>query len=480
VPRWRSVAQTLELELSFPAVERMDPEPWQLDLLNRRLEAFRSNRSESFAMELLGTQRGLGLTGFADDADDLLASIGRIWPLDSPNEELVRGGVLSPVKSAAAEISRIRRRLIQDPRRAIEWSELARNYAILGLHKRARRACLAAIQLAPDSRYILRSASCFFSTVGEDDRAWELLHRAINVDRDPWLKSAELALGRSLKKSPNGVRQARNLLDEANFSPRDLSELSSEVGTFEMVAGSRRSRRHFQEALVNPTENALAQVQWASKKDSDLIVVSAIQDQASASEANCLSAQREGDWEVAIREARAWQLDQPFSPGAAQTISCLLAAGLEDWNGSVEEARIGLISNPDDVILHNNAAYALIEMGDLIGAESELSMIDIEKISNYEYVAVSATWGLLLFRGGFVDQGRRRYEIALDIARNLPHREWETMALVMFAREEILLGSDAAREILSKAERAASRTDNALINRWLKIDTDLLERNKSK
>jgi tetratricopeptide (TPR) repeat protein len=148
--------------------------------------------------------------------------------------------------------------------------------------------------------------------------------------------------------------------------------------------------------------------------------------------------------------------------------------GLDDCKASFLAANLGLKSNPDDAILHNNAAYALIELGDLEKAKLELSKIDMGKISNYEYVTASATWGLYYFRNGQLELGRKHYERSLDIARNLPNSEWEAMASVMFAREEILLGNEAARELLSKAERAAARTDSALIRRWLEIDKRLI------
>ncbi|MGA2877055.1 MAG: hypothetical protein ABSE82_16180, partial [Nitrososphaerales archaeon] len=272
VPRWRNIIDTLRVESSFPAVTQAPVQRWQVELLNQRRLEFETNRSESYAMELSGTQRAFGTTGFAEESDRHLISIGKMRWAESVDigesntpPQVSPALLLEPLETAKAEIAHYRERLKQDPRRAISWSELARNYAILGLHERARRACLTAIQLAPDSRYILRSAACFFWTIGEEERAWVMLHRAENVNQDPWLKSAELALGRSLKKSPNGVRQARQLLGDTNFSPRDLSELSSEVGTFEMDAGNRRARRHFQEAVINPTENSLAQVQWAKR-----------------------------------------------------------------------------------------------------------------------------------------------------------------------------------------------------------------------
>ena len=107
-------------------------------------------------------------------------------------------------------------------------------------------AVRAAVALAPDDRFVLRSASCFFVNAKEADRAHRLLANAEVTAADPWLMAAELATAQAADVRPRYLKRAKQLLESGDFRERDVSELASEVGTFELRSGAdRRARRLF-------------------------------------------------------------------------------------------------------------------------------------------------------------------------------------------------------------------------------------------
>ena len=107
----------------------------------------------------------------------------------------------------------------------------------------ADRACAIALALSPTSRYLLRSSACFFTSVGEPDRAWALLERAPNTRSDPWLASAHIAAARQAGRPLRGIKKARLLMEDANFSPRDQpsSPVNSALSKWNRMNGEPES-----------------------------------------------------------------------------------------------------------------------------------------------------------------------------------------------------------------------------------------------
>ena len=62
------------------------------------------------------------------------------------------------------------------------------------------------------------------------------------------------------------------MVDSGDHSNLDVSELISELATLDLQSGrDKRSRQLFVRALVDPTENSLAQAEWALQKDPRVI-----------------------------------------------------------------------------------------------------------------------------------------------------------------------------------------------------------------
>ena len=94
-------------------------------------------------------------------------------------------------------------------------------------------------------------------------------------------------------------------------------------------------------------------------------------------------------------------------------------------NLSKDFAEAGLLGNPSDLTLRNNLAFALINLGNTDLAERELSKIHESAATTDDKIVIKATRGLLQFRTGRSDAGRKLYMEA----RSEAQREGKTTLL---------------------------------------------------
>lgn len=480
IPRWRSVTRTiLAGELSAPASsEPRTLAQSELDELDRRRLAWKAHGTETYAAEFVASAVVLGVPHIAAEAVEFLSRDGDDGSLgallraarDPRTNEAQSPFPVTQFSEAQArqEIAAQKAAIRRDPRNPIAWSELARNYAALGMRDRAKRAIRNALSLAPTSRYLLRSTACFFVATGAADKAHDLIASADPSGHDPWLVAAELATASAAGKKPRLAKRGRSIIDSGALRPLDLSELASELGTLELNAGGdKRARRLFEQALIEPTENSLAQVEWASHRMTGIVVPETNLARPEAFEARARHAHDAGHWREALVNAQNWSGDQPLSRDAAIYASYSAAVGLQDWDTSVAAAEGGLRAHPRDPVLLNNVAYALIELGRLTEAEGYLDKSPT--ITNADGVALVATRGLLAYRSGRVDEGRNLYRRAMALARTNRRPELEAMAEIMYAREEVSIASPESADAVARAAAAGERIALPAIHLWLKI-----------
>ena len=255
IPRWRSLGATVASGELGQQVADVELDEQGEDELERSWRAWEADPSLISTAELVSAGLVLGVPGRVEKAARSLRSeslpagvqhlveavLSRAHPSEQDPSSVQSGPRTSDPRRTAR---RLKAALTQDPRRAIAWLELGRIYAALGQSDSARGAIRAAVALAPDDRFVLRSASCFFVNAKEADRAHGLLANAQVTAADPWLMAAELATAHAADVRPRYLKRAKQLLESGDFRERDVSELASEVGTFELRSGAdRRARR---------------------------------------------------------------------------------------------------------------------------------------------------------------------------------------------------------------------------------------------
>lgn len=449
VPRWRSVKRTIEAgEFQTRVPRGLDRgHETQLHVFE---DAWRRNPSQLTALELVEA----GLVANAPErarlaADELLEKDGLVGVLARRS---TTGKVLYPPPEthgglpnrAYRRIAITKRKLLANPRSAILWGDLARRYTSLGQFDEAKHALRVARILAPNSRYLLRSEVRFLVHIDKDDEAVKVLQKHPRTFGDPWLMAALLSTSEKACKPLPGKKHIRRLLDDDNFRPIERSELASEAGTLELRSGATRmGTRLLAAALTNPTDNSLAQVEWVSNRF-DVLQVDLEQFAVPfPDEARARSAAQAGEWDTALLHAEGWMDDQPFDAGAAVLGSYVASVGLEDWGRAILTARAGLLASPNDIMIRNNLAFALLGSNQLEAAAAELSHISTSSSDVSAQAAVLATRGLLAFRSGDPFSGHELYLSAIATAHRARERDAEAMALSMLIAETARAGDDA-------------------------------------
>jgi tetratricopeptide (TPR) repeat protein len=341
--------------------------------------------------------------------------------------------------TATFQIRTLKKKLVSYPRNPVAHVEIARAYVLSGQTEKANQHFRIAIQLAPTSRFVLRSAARFDVHRGDLERSLKTLGNM--ADHDPWIAAAYVSVADLSDKSLKKVKSIRGLLDKVD-DPTQVSELAAALGTLELKsAGLKKARKYFQLSSVAPNENVVAQLYWLSKNygvafDPELL------DRAQAYEARAQSAAGAQSWPAAVESCWKWLDDEAFSIRPAYEGGFIASEIMQDFKTAQEFANRGLLSNPKAIGLMNNLAYSLIMDSNLRDGDEHLQRAKqlAEHDDEQQRLVLQATEGLLSYRRGNSDEGARLYMSVISRAHELKAKFLMQLAYLHFCYEEIRIG----------------------------------------
>jgi Tfp pilus assembly protein PilF len=474
IPRWRGYRETLLVgELEAPALRGERPWASRRGGLRARTAEWEQTPKLSFAADLVGSAVVLGASEealeaarsllAADLASPLLKAAARSLIEDAEGE--TGRGVLEPREAPLAEeIGRLRRSNRRNLRNAIRWCELSRFYTIEGQERKAERAMRVARGLAPRERYVLRSAARLEIHQGRPDRAAALLRGPAAESGDPWLLAAGLGAAAVAEERSRLVRTGRQVLTSGAYSSFDTSELASALGTIEVREGNDRgARRLFRRALEDPTDNSIAQAEWAQAHAGGIVIPEQTLAQAASWEARALRAAQEGSRREALREAWAWHYDQPFASRPAE-LGSYHASVEYDFESGAKIVEAALPANPREFLLLNNLAFCLASLDRPEEAARHLAAVRVSELDTENRATYLATRGLIAYRQGNPEEGHALYERSIATWRN---PEARALAMIMRAREELIARTGGARSAAAEARAAGEEVASREIEAWL-------------
>lgn len=220
--------------------------------------------------------------------------------------------------------------------------------------------------------------------------------------------------------------------------PFHTSELASALGSLEMFDGNnRKANKLFLVSLKEPTENALAQIVWASKRTGLGEVNPSLLQAAHASEAKAFNAFNHGQWSDVVCHANMWAEDEAFSARPRALASAVESSLLDHPKQGEVIAQAGLTTNPGHPGLINNVAFALIEQGNPEQAIKVIDQVETEQITVVDRICLLATAGLAYFRLGNPDQGTKYYDLAIEGATRQKNDVLKVLAKLYLARERV-------------------------------------------
>lgn len=463
IPRWRDSTVTVALGELAAATVAKPRLVAASDFLEEKRTSWQLSPSIVTAAEFVGAALVLGYEPDAREAAQFLVraanateSVRRV-----ATRLLTRVGEPSPssltadiesVESAVQRIRSLRHRLHEEPRNAVLWTDLSREYASIGENAKAEEAMTVATRLVSGNRFVLRSAARLWVHLGDPERAHDLLRRREATPHDPWLLAAEIAVAQVAGKRSKLLRRGAKVLKEPSLSPKSTAELASALATVEMLDGSRKhARRLFAHSLRAPTDNSLAQATWAERHLAGIAVQKEALELPRTFEARVWRSFAERNWRKSVDECELWLRDEPFSERPAQLGSYVAIVGVADYRLGERLARSGLRANPNDPMLQNNLVVALAEQGLLDEAERLFKSIRRPAADGTTESTLLATAGLLAFRRGRLVEGRTLYDIAIKKARENQLERTRILAEIHLVREEIIAKSPGAAAALTAA-----------------------------
>ena len=488
IPRWRSVRDSVKAgELS--AVSKKQKEIYSASFLSERamsLEAeFQKKKDEWIASgSLPDAEELLSIALIARKESDeavfapaqqLLYDQDTLPELRSFADRVIHG--LEPGSKSAlpmeeakirAEIARRKALLSLNPRDGLLLAETALLYVKLGQTHAAKRMLEIALALNPHDRYILRAAARFFVHIDQPDLAVNALRKSPRSRTDPWLMAALLASESTASEVTNSWRRARSILSNENFSDFDRSELASEIATLELSSGSRRKALSlFKKSAVAPTENSIAQIEWAGRHAAILDPETFLQDLSLSSEAKANSTFYKSQWQEALLACEAFE---PFSVRPAIFGSFVATTMTKELDRGLSIAMDGLRANPLDATLLNNVSVIYAYQGDIMAAKKFADEAERNaKNKPGRSVVAKATRGLIDFRSGQIDIGIERYAEAIRSAVQDGNSTLAIRAFCYLGRELARLDRRAAEIILSEIIKYRE----ALLRRGARISKDV-------
>lgn len=472
LPRWRPSKATIsagELASASTVEKKSEPDAH----FEERKREWDHERSIEVAAELVASGIVLGrldevepaVRMLADNASDATSSIRALarralgkHPTVPTEPPRLGPGRLDPT-AIYSRISALRRHVLLHPRDAYAWVDLARLYTILGQTERADRGIQIAIGLAPEDRFVLRSAARYLVHRDDPQAAQRLLNRARATRADPWLIAAEIAVSQVAKRRSQTASIGQRGLDHSLWAPRSSSELAGALGTLLLEDGAtQKARQFFRRSLEDPTENAIAQAQWASQRTSGLIVPAPLLNQPTTYEARALRARLDGRWNVAVSSSWEWADFEPTSTRPLMMGSYVASVVYGDGSTVLDFSERGLDAEPHNPCLLNNKAVGLAYLGRVSEAVAILAKVVIDASPQFIQPALYATTGLLAFRAGNFATGRELYERAASHPYTKRDRDVRILALWHLALEEARARTDQAEAAAARAEHASRNT----------------------
>jgi tetratricopeptide (TPR) repeat protein len=461
VPRWRTFRETL---LSNELAGELPTKPITLDatpFLLEKEQEWLVEKTLPFAVDLVSAASMFGTSDASRSAAEfILANSGKSSGVAIGLAQGLLGIPESaplaadPVSQAdiRAQLRVLKARRLSAPTNAFVWTDLARLYVLLGQKEQAKAALRIALQLAPNERFVVRSAVRCYLHSNDYDVALRLLRSCPRTPTDPWLVAAEVAVSTIVKKTPRFMRAAQGLLHNDNIQHFHKSELASAVASLELNEGSnKKAGKLFQLSLKSPTENAIAQYVWASKPNGFSEINPRLLIARDASEARTFAANNNAAWDEAVRNAREWSNAELYSARPRIVASGIAAYFLDDTDATDASLRDGLSTNPGHPGLVNSLAFSLTWKGQLTEAAEVFKTLNMDFVKPVEALCLSATAGLMLIRGGHVADGKRFYEKAIESATKLNNDYLQSLAELHLAHELVVAGEPKAAEAFAKA-----------------------------
>ncbi|KFB98907.1 hypothetical protein GTGU_04359 [Trabulsiella guamensis ATCC 49490] len=347
------------------------------------------------------------------------------------------------------------------PNDCLSWMDLSRLYMSIGQIGQAEKAIITGLGLSVNNRWVTRASSRFFFNLEDYERSHDILVKHPDIKNDPWLLASELAISNAYGRNSRYWSHSKKVL-EFGYYPYHISELQSSIGTLELQSGAvKKAKVYFGNSLKCPNGNVFAQAKWAERKGNirNLVQHEDLIKQPRAFEAKYQEAYCNRDMELALHFAKKWQEEEPFNQETAIQAS-YIASLLDDYEQAQDISQKGLQINPNDETLKLNLMFSSISLEH--AKENKLSGISFTRAisivtdmlkneDNDSYPHAIANMGLLYYKSGDLEKGKRFYELATEHFKKKNNRSF-VLCELNHLREALISDSPWKEELFRMVE----------------------------
>ena len=329
-----------------------------------------------------------------------------------------------------------------------------------------------ALKLAPDNRYVLRSAARLLIHVERPIDAAKTLRNSSAIRHDPWVMAAEISASEIAGIGSKSAQRAKKILIDQS-DPSFFTELAGSFATLQLYSGNvKGAAKNFRLSLVDPTENAVAQAAWAAQQIPSVQPSPEQLEIDRGFEVRAIVHYRAGEIDAALDCLAQWGVDEPFSSRPFIMGSYIACIATRDFERAVRFCEFGLQSNTTDETLWNNYAVSLALTSRVADAREAFQLATSGMVDNSlpGYIAL-ATEGLLLFREGFADAGRAKYIESIELAPT----SYKALIALHLVQEEFFADSeevDHAWQLVESLSPPTGRPEVARLTQLIRNDSD--------
>lgn len=467
IPRWHTVSKSLDLgefEAGVNASKyRQERSSLSFELLTKEFEEKKRRWQDSNDVVDAREFVGIAVVAGQEGSSSVLGAAMQVLSEDQSfagTKDLAQSVVEGQRTISAfgsnvekmrfeSEISFRKKLLYFNPRDGFNLTELALLHANLGQLRKAGRYLEKALQVLPSNRYVLRANARFYAHIEEPDKAVGILRRVGVEHEDPWIMSALMASEALAGMPIQNWKKSKRLVSASGTQALGCSELASEIGTLELDAGSRRAaKKFFKTSLLAPTENSVAQIEWANRKakifDDEAVGV----DYSRSHEAYSHELFYHKKIAESLQQCTLWADLEPFSSKPALFASFIACVFPQYSAKGLDLALLASGDNTPDAVLFNNLSVLSAYNGDLKQADQYLQSFKYKDVDLTASITATATEGLIKFRKGKFEDGSKLYLEAIEKSLQNKLPDYALRAMSFYARELKRIKSPSAMQLV--------------------------------
>ena len=335
---------------------------------------------------------------------------------------------------------------------------MARAYTTIGLKEKAEKLIRMAVYLDPQNRFVARAAARFFIHIGDNGRAADVIRKTGYAKYDPWLMASDISIATVRGKRSGYIKRGQQIAFSDNYNSFSISELASALGTIEMEDGSRKkSRNFFNQSLIAPNDNSLAQAEWVIIASQLPITIHPNLKVKCNHESLVYKALENNDVVSAMSNAVDWICDMPFSMKPVLIGYNIATTFMRNYELSSNILEVGLKSHPNDPWMLNNRAYVNARANNVEEAEKDMEKLEhiTTPLTKSMAICKEATKGLIAYRKKDKETGKKLYEQAILHASELKEDSDEVVlkAKINMLREELMISNFQNTQVLRDLEK---------------------------